>query len=60
MTNRPQQLVEQALGEGATFRAGQLEAVLALVDDGPRVLAEAGSGPVVRLALGETAKGAQA
>jgi ATP-dependent DNA helicase RecQ len=38
MTDRPQQLVEQALGEGATFRAGQLEAILALVDDGARVL----------------------
>jgi ATP-dependent DNA helicase RecQ len=38
MAHRPQQLLEQALGEGAKFREGQLEAILALVDDGARVL----------------------
>ncbi len=33
-----QHLLERALGEDATFRNGQLEAILALVDSGARVL----------------------
>jgi ATP-dependent DNA helicase RecQ len=35
---RAQNLLEKALGEGAVFRDGQLEAILALVDDRSRVL----------------------
>jgi ATP-dependent DNA helicase RecQ len=35
---RAQELLEQVLGKKAEFRAGQLEAILALVDDGARVL----------------------
>ncbi len=36
--DRAQKLLEAALGNGMTFRAGQLEAILALVDDRARVL----------------------
>jgi len=35
---RARELLEQALGDGAVFRDGQLEAILALVDDRSRVL----------------------
>jgi ATP-dependent DNA helicase RecQ len=35
---RAQKLLEKALGDGAVFRDGQLEAILALVDDRSRVL----------------------
>jgi ATP-dependent DNA helicase RecQ len=35
---RAQRLLEKALGDGAVFREGQLEAILALVDDRARVL----------------------
>ncbi len=36
--DRAQKLLEAALGDGKTFRAGQLEAILALADDHSRVL----------------------
>jgi ATP-dependent DNA helicase RecQ len=38
MDKRAQQLLQQALGKGTKFRDGQLEAILALVDDRARVL----------------------